>query len=310
MMSIEIEYIADESVHSEPPYTKIYNELIESSLSPRTFRMLTYMLSKPKGYKFHDYKLQEICQCGRDSLQGMRKEAREAGYMRLEKIPSGKGDGRFIGSRYIFARRPIYKASSENLVYRESVSPAAGGTGSQVSNTERLNKTKRIIYKDLKENIKRKDDTIITKSSKPLPSVAVYSSKDNKDDFEKFYSEYPIKKSKAAAAKAFAGAIKKTNLEVLLTALREQKKAREEALKGGGRIFIPHWKHPSTWLNQECWLDEVTYETTPTQSTTKQQKFDEGMDVFDTMKKTLEERRRRAGIISQSPELTYNVGTV
>ncbi len=146
-----------------------------------------------------------------------------------------------------------------------------------------------------KENIKRK---------KPLTSLAVSSSKDNKNDFEKFYEEYPVKKEPAAAARAFEKAIKKTDIDTLLIALREQKKAREEALKGGHKVFIPNWKHPATWLNKGCWLDETTYEVSSSPPS-KQQKFDEGMDVFDAMSKSLDERRRRAGLIPQSPELTY-----
>lgn len=44
----------------------------------------------------------------------------------------------------------------------------------------------------------------------------------------------------------------KTPLEVLLKALEEQKKSLQWTKDGGQ--FVPH---PTTWLNQERWEDEI-----------------------------------------------------
>jgi hypothetical protein len=74
------------------------------------------------------------------------------------------------------------------------------------------------------------------------------------DDFETFWKSYPNKKSKGAARRPFERAMKLTTLETILAAIEEYKKH-----KPGYCDF----KHPSTWLNGECWNDEwTTQETT------------------------------------------------
>ena len=69
------------------------------------------------------------------------------------------------------------------------------------------------------------------------------------DGFEEFYSAYPRKEARAAAAKAFAKV--KEPVSTLLTALAWQRE-RNEWKKDGGQ-FIPL---PASWLNAERWKDE------------------------------------------------------
>jgi hypothetical protein len=71
--------------------------------------------------------------------------------------------------------------------------------------------------------------------------------------FEKFWSAYPRHVAKSDAQKKF----EKLNpddelLAVMLAAIEKQKKS-EQWVKDGGQ-YIPH---PSTWLNQRRWEDEV-----------------------------------------------------
>lgn len=71
--------------------------------------------------------------------------------------------------------------------------------------------------------------------------------------FNSFWKEYPKKISKVVAEKAFH----KHNptpelLEKMLLSIQEQKKS-DQWLRDGGQ-FIPH---PTTWLNQKRWEDEV-----------------------------------------------------
>jgi len=74
--------------------------------------------------------------------------------------------------------------------------------------------------------------------------------------FEKFYQEYPNKKSKGQALKAW-WKIKPTPNEQLVAtmiATIERAKTSREWLKNNGE-FIPY---PATWLNAQGWLDEIT----------------------------------------------------
>lgn len=79
------------------------------------------------------------------------------------------------------------------------------------------------------------------------------------DRFDEFWRNYPLKKSKAQALRAF----KKINpdenlLRAMISALGEQKRERQGLLEKNQ--FAPEWKHPPTWLNGECWNDETSYQ--------------------------------------------------
>ena len=69
-------------------------------------------------------------------------------------------------------------------------------------------------------------------------------------EFEEFWKAFPVgrKHSKAKAREAFAKAVCKANATEIIAA------AREYAVSDIGRgAFV---KMPTTWLNQECWLDD------------------------------------------------------
>jgi hypothetical protein len=67
------------------------------------------------------------------------------------------------------------------------------------------------------------------------------------EQFDAFWAAYPRRISKGAARTAFAKAIKKTTLEVMLEALKAYRLHKPEKID---------FKHPATWLNGECWDDE------------------------------------------------------
>jgi hypothetical protein len=81
-------------------------------------------------------------------------------------------------------------------------------------------------------------------------------------DFERFWSAYPRKVAKGAARKKWESLIKGLDPEAIkeftdevIGSLDAQKKNRRE-LEGTSQ-FVPIWKHPTTWLNGECWNDEI-----------------------------------------------------
>jgi hypothetical protein len=76
------------------------------------------------------------------------------------------------------------------------------------------------------------------------------------DLFLEFWTSYPTKVGKKKASVAWKKIIDpESNLHTILTAIKNQTKEREQKLARG--VFIPEWKHPATWLNGECWEDEV-----------------------------------------------------
>lgn len=68
--------------------------------------------------------------------------------------------------------------------------------------------------------------------------------------FESFWNMYDKKKSRPDAEKKFKIALKKDTFENIMAGVEKYIKTR-----GTDAQF---WKHPSTWLNQECWKDEYS----------------------------------------------------
>ena len=82
------------------------------------------------------------------------------------------------------------------------------------------------------------------------------------EHFERFWSIYPRKVAKGQAKKTWGKMVKgMTDAEehefadLLVGAINAQKKGRQEHDRTGQ--FVPPWKHPTTWLNGECWNDEI-----------------------------------------------------
>lgn len=102
--------------------------------------------------------------------------------------------------------------------------------------------------------------------------------------FDKFWQSYPRKVAKGAALKAWKKIKPDAELTAsILQAIEAQKRHRSrvqelnEQLPKGKQIFIPDWKHPATWLNAMCWLDEVP-ETETKKEKTRVQCVDCGGD--------------------------------
>ena len=99
--------------------------------------------------------------------------------------------------------------------------------------------------------------SVNTNDNIPSASVSVSASKkegmQGEKDFEAFWKEYPKKKGKIAAAKAWKNATTKPDVTTILAAVRKQK-TWTDWIKDRGQ-FIPL---PATWLNQGRWDDERT----------------------------------------------------
>jgi hypothetical protein len=69
------------------------------------------------------------------------------------------------------------------------------------------------------------------------------------EDFETFWRAYPRRIGKGAARAEFAKAIGKTTVSNMLSAI---------AAYIANKPAYQDFKHPRTWLHQECWDDEWT----------------------------------------------------
>jgi hypothetical protein len=116
---------------------------------------------------------------------------------------------------------------------RDSSGTAAG--------QQRDKPNKGLIPDEIPEAIQaQKTDTGLSLSV--LPSVA-------DEAFAEFWTHYPRRIGRAAAAKAFAKAAKKHKTDDILFGLSQQ----IDTMKSKDQQFIPH---AATWLNAERWTDE------------------------------------------------------
>lgn len=81
-----------------------------------------------------------------------------------------------------------------------------------------------------------------TKEEEPLIGAVV-------NPFAEFWEAYPRKKGKGQAERAWKTACKKADPARLIAAAVSYR----QQVQGSDMQFV---KHPSTWLNGECWLDE------------------------------------------------------
>jgi hypothetical protein len=84
----------------------------------------------------------------------------------------------------------------------------------------------------------------------PKPKRAPKPGSDSDPDWLKFWEIYPLKKSKEGARKAWAAALKKAAAAEIIAGAERYRDDR-----GRKPEFT---KHPTTWLNQGCWADELT----------------------------------------------------
>jgi len=86
-------------------------------------------------------------------------------------------------------------------------------------------------------------------------------SKGKEAQFEKFWKEYPHKKDKDAARKAWAKLeITDELVVVMIKAVGVQIQEKEDLTKAGE--FCPSWCHGATWLNHRRWEDGISASVT------------------------------------------------
>lgn len=90
---------------------------------------------------------------------------------------------------------------------------------------------------------------------------SVKPSLDWKQDFDEFWKQYPRKKGRGAAEKAYRAALKIVSAETLMAACLRFS-AAEDAAYGRGKE-AQYTPHASTWLNRRSWEDEPDPVVTP-----------------------------------------------
>lgn len=111
--------------------------------------------------------------------------------------------------------------------------------------------------RDNKGIFKKCHGHVTAKSTVPSFSSSFSSSKLN-TMFNEFWGAYPIKGDRKKCFEKFKKIKFEEGLfEKIISAIHNQRLWRENAKQGE---FRPQWKNPLTWINGECWNDEVYIE--------------------------------------------------
>jgi phage replication O-like protein O len=74
--------------------------------------------------------------------------------------------------------------------------------------------------------------------------------------FDEWYQHYPKKVARGQALKAFRKLRPTPDLvRTMISAVKAQTSLRASRAASGE--WVPEWKHPGTWLNGQCWQDDV-----------------------------------------------------
>lgn len=144
---------------------------------------------------------------------------------------------------------PVFKAVVDRDAQKSDTLARNGATGGRASkaNASKFKQTE-VNASNAKptNNIKHKTQDKEHKTEDDIPPKAPLTG----DAFERFWAVYPRKVGKQSAKRAFEKV--KVPLETLVTAVERQKCSAQWTRDSGQ--YIPH---PTTWLNQGRWDDEL-----------------------------------------------------
>lgn len=202
-------------------YTVLPNEIFNSGLSIEAIGLLSYFLSLPHDWVIYKTQLHNQLNMGREKVDRIFKELQTKGYLLSVKQIDDKG-----------------KFTYNHIIYDKSYN---GEPTTELPPTDKPH-----TEKPLTDNIQLLSTNI---QSTKLQSKEELK-KDKEQMFEEFWNMYEKKVERKSCMNKFL----KLNLETIekiLLVLPEYIKSTPE---------VKFRKNPETWLNGECWNDEIIIE--------------------------------------------------
>ncbi|HEN8798258.1 TPA: hypothetical protein U8251_000804 [Pseudomonas putida] len=231
----------------QAPYSSLSNDVVAMIINPDALAIWTYLQTRSSDWKVIGSHLQDRFSIGRERYSRAMACLKDLGLVSHEVVRE-EGTGKVLGRRVIVHYEPNLQVS-EYSVNRSVGLPNCGQTDSYL----------------IKDSITQSIDT--------NPSVA---DAPELVDFERFWSLYPRKVSKADAKKAWAKIRVTDDLFDLMAKALAAWTVSTDWTKDGGQ-FIPH---ASTWLNGKRWEDELPPPAGAHQSASRRQAS--GPDFNDT----------------------------
>ena len=257
----------------------------DPNVTPRACRLYVYLMSHATGWKVSVKAAQNATGMGRGTVYAAINDLRKLGYIR--RIDLKDENGQFSGNSYKVLGYPLPEherdvvgdkadarvPESGKRCDQQETSETPGGnrlpesgmplSGIPQSGTHKKNNPKKINSKNTKD---KKDmripdgkrvnpaqgELVQTAATTPAqPSEQKKPANKYPADFEEWYAQYPRKKAKGDALKAYKAARKLVGQQELVE--KTAKYARYVEQSGMEPRFVPY---PATWLRAAQWDDE------------------------------------------------------
>ena len=257
----------------------------DPNVTPRACRLYVYLMSHATGWKVSVKAAQNATGMGRGTVYAAISDLRKLGY--LQRIDLKDENGQFSGNEYEVLSYPLPEherdvvgdkaaarvPESGKRCDQQETSETPGGnrlpesgmplSGIPQSGTHKKNNPKKINSKNTKD---KKDmripdgkrvnpaqgELVQTAATTPAqPSEQKKPANKYPADFEEWYAQYPRKKAKGDALKAYKAARKLVGQQELVE--KTAKYARYVEQSGMEPRFVPY---PATWLRAAQWDDE------------------------------------------------------
>lgn len=224
-------------------FTPILNDTIrDAKMSFRATGLLIYLLSLPPNWKASQSHISTVKTEGRDAVVSAWNELRDLGYLHKRTV---RDAGRIVATEWHVFETPTHNFSEQSpfpdfpeTVKPETVLPKTVNPGLRKKEVEE------------RKNNETRISPIAPKGGGDEQSEITSSFKTKLQGFDEFWSAYPRKTGKEAAARAWATHKCSQRLAEILAAIESQK-TWPQWNKAAGQ-FIPH---PKTWINQHRWED-------------------------------------------------------
>ena len=252
--------------HPSVEWTGIPNWVVrDPSYSSNAFRLLAYLMSHENGYPLTYQQIERQTTLGRWAINESAKFLISEGWLELRR--SKGADGRWLAKTWIL-KDP--KASVDDSSVDDSTVEAIH------SGTINGHKEEHLVKK--------------TTDKRKTLSEGEFDSK-----FNEFWKEYPVKKDKGAAFRAFKAALKRATFEDILAgviAYRNDPTRKPEFTK-----------YPATWLNADSWENAATLPEVKAANEARRAKEKAASDAY---LREMEEIAKQA--VPLTPELRKKLG--
>lgn len=229
--------------HEQIPFTQICNNVIYKIKDSDSFLVWCYLQSKTADWKVIKQDIKNNYGFGDKKLKKIFSYLHRANLLKYVQMHSASG---------AFARVDIRVLSGTNFDVNQEFNVCAHAGAEKGRAVKGTNLNDELLNKDITKQIKQPN-------TKPL-SASVDAPAPDGVSFDDFWKIYPVKKNKVRSKNIWDK--KKYNQIATLICEDVVKRINEEA-QWKNHEFIPH---PSTYLNNQRWTDDITYRVSKTSS--------------------------------------------